>query len=106
MNPKGFPLRWLMPVGLMAGARNRRLGTSPDGDAARVCEGPSRGQAALRMALAEPQPAARKPAAACHAIAGSKRASQNRAGDEGPGPDCPIETAVTIEACSARVQLS
>jgi hypothetical protein len=52
MNLKGFPLRWLMS--LMAGARNRRLKTSPDGDAVRVCEGSSSEQAILLVALVEP----------------------------------------------------
>ena len=54
MNLKGlnFPLRWLMS--LMAGARNQRLKTSPDGDAVRVCEGPSSEQAILLVALVEP----------------------------------------------------
>ena len=52
MNLKGFPLRWLMS--LMAGAINRRLKTSPDGDAVRVCDGSSSEQAILRVALVEP----------------------------------------------------
>ena len=46
MSLKGLPLR--RPMGLMAGARNRGLGASPDGDAARVCEGSNSEQAALR----------------------------------------------------------
>ena len=65
---KGFriPLHWLMGLMAMAGARNWRLKTSPDGDAVRVCEGSSSKQAILRITLVEPQPVTREPA--CHGI--------------------------------------
>ena len=81
-------------MSLMAGARNRRLKTSPDGesigDAVRVCEGSSSGQAPLRIALVEPQPVTRNYKAACHAIVESQKTCHNRAGDESPGLDCPV----------------
>ena len=88
MNLKGFPLHW--PMGLMAGARNRRLKTSPDGDAVRVCEGSSSEQAPLGNGIGRAPAINAEAGLRCHR--GKQKISQNRAGDEGPGSDYPIET--------------